>query len=242
MDDTFIVARTGAACDKMQPMVRRTLISAVVLVSLLAGAAGAQRAKKNRTKKSLTQPGFSYYLLTLTWAPNFCAVPTNPQDPAECGIGKKLGFVVHGLWPQGQNRRAPDNCGPAGTVAYDIVTVMLKYIPTERLIQHEWKTHGTCSGLSVADYFAAVRKTRDSVVIPDQFKAPARTLKLSPAAIEAAFAAANPTFPKTAFRTSCTNNELQEARLCFDKNLSPRACTDSAGECALKTIAVRPVR
>jgi ribonuclease T2 len=219
----------------------RTLISAVVLLSLFAGAAGARSAKKHKSKKNPSPPGFSYYLLTLSWAPDFCAIPANPHDPAECGIGKKVGFVVHGLWPQGQNGRGPENCGPAGTVAHDIVTVMLKYLPTESLIQHEWKTHGTCSGLSAADYFAAVRKTRDSVVIPDQFKAPAQTLKLSPAAIEAAFAEANPTFPKTAFRTSCTNNALQEARLCFDKDLSPRACTASAGECALKTITVRPV-
>src|SRR5437016_6737904 len=225
MSNTYIVARTGAACDKMQPMIKkfnmlnamsgRTLISAVVLLCLLAGAAGAQSAKKK--KKSPPPPGFSYYLLTLSWAPDFCAIPTNPQDPAECGIGKKVGFVVHGLWPQGESGRGPENCKPASTVPQDIVTVMLKYMPTERLIQHEWTTHGTCSGLSVADYFAAVRKTRDSVVIPDQFKAPAQAMKLSPAEIEAAFAAANPSFPKTAFRTSCTQNALQEARFCFDK-------------------------
>ena len=85
---------------------------------------------------------------------------------------------------------------------------MLNYIPTASLIQHEWKTHGTCSGLSAADYFAAVRKARDSVTIPDEFRAPAQTLKLSPAAIEQAFATSNPSFPKTAFRTSCTGRRL----------------------------------
>jgi ribonuclease T2 len=119
---------------------------------------------------------------------------------------------------------------------------MLSYIPTASLIQHEWATHGTCSGLSPADYFAAVRKARDSVTIPDEFKALAQTLNLSPAAIEETFAASNPNFPKTAFRTSCTAGKLQEARICFGKDLSPRACTSSAGECSLPSMTVLPVR
>jgi len=119
---------------------------------------------------------------------------------------------------------------------------MLSYIPTASLIQHEWTAHGTCSGLSTADYFAAVRKARDSVTIPAEFKAPAQALKLSPKSIEDAFSAANPTFPKTAFRTSCKSGMLQEARVCFGKDLSPRACTSSAGECALPTMQVLPVK
>jgi ribonuclease T2 len=119
---------------------------------------------------------------------------------------------------------------------------MLNYLPTASLIQHEWQTHGTCSGLSVADYFAAVRKARDSVKIPDEFKAPTQVLNLGPPAIENAFAAANPTYPKEAFRTNCTVGALQEARICFDKDLSPRACTVSAGECSLPSIKVPPVR
>ena len=116
--------------------------------------------------------------------------------------------MVHGFWPQGDTTRGPENCGPASPVANSLVQTMLNYIPTASLIQHEWKTHGTCSGLSAADYFAAVRKARDSVTIPDEFKAPAQTLNLSPAAIEQAFATANPSFPKTAFRTSCTARRL----------------------------------
>jgi ribonuclease T2 len=96
--------------------------------------------------------------------------------------------------------------------------------------------------LSAADYFAAVRKARDSITIPNEFKAPAQALTLSPAAIEAAFAASNPGFPKASFRTSCTAGGLQEARICFGKDLSPRTCTPSAGECTLPSMTVLPVR
>ena len=184
---------------------------------------------------------FDYYLLALSWAPDFCATAGSNANAAECGVGRKVAFVVHGLWPQGSGSRGPQNCG-GSPVSNAIVQTMLSYIPTASLIQHEWTTHGTCSGLSAADYFAAVRKARDSVTIPAQFKAPAQAMKLSPKAIEESFASANPTFPKAAFRTSCTSGMLQETRICLGKDLSPRACTSSAGECTLPTVQVLPVR
>ena len=93
-----------------------------------------------------------------------------------------------------------------------------------------------------SDYFAAVRKARDSVTIPEEFKAPAQLMRRSPRQIVEAFAQANPAFPKEAFRVSCRSDMLQEARICFTKDLSPRACTSSAGECTLPTMQVLPVR
>ena len=217
----------------------RKLTVSVVVIAAMAATLPLPAAKK----KNAAAPGvFSYYLLALSWAPDFCAQPGNPKNPAECGVGRKVGFVVHGLWPQADTARGPENCWHASPVAGSLVQLMLSYIPTASLIQHEWATHGTCSGLSPADYFAAVRKARDSVTIPDEFKALAQTLNLSPVAIEEAFAASNPNFPKTAFRTSCTAGELQEARICFGKDLSPRACTSSAGECSLPSMTVLPVR
>ena len=120
---------------------------------------------------------------------------------------------------------------------------MLNYIPSESLIQHEWTNHGTCSGLSAADYFAAIRKTRDSVKIPDDLKQPAQQIQLRPSEIEEKFAAANPAFPREAFRVSCyRDGELQEARICFSKDLSPRACTVSAGACPARSVTILPAR
>ena len=204
----------------------------VLMAGSLAGA---------RKKKASAAATFDYYLLSLSWAPDFCATAGSNANAAECGAGRKVAFVVHGLWPQGSASRGPENCG-GSPVASAIVQTMLSYIPTAGLIQHEWTTHGTCSGLSAADYFAALRKARDSVTIPSEFKAPAAAMKLSPQAIEDAFAKANPTFPKGAFRTSCTRGMLQEARVCFGKDLSPRGCTSSAGECTASTMEVLPVR
>lgn len=210
----------------------------VLLIALLLVQGFPSSAKKK--KPSSGGPAFDYYLLTLSWAPDFCA-QSNSKNSAECGSGKKIGFVVHGLWPQGENGRGPENCG-GSPVAQSIVQTMLNYIPTSSLVQHEWKAHGTCSGLSAADYFSNVRKARDSVTIPDEFKAPAQALNLAPADIESAFAAANPAFAKGAIRTSCTGGALQEVRICFTKDLSARACTASAGECTINPIKALPVK
>jgi len=211
---------------------------ALLLAALLITGTPSD-AKKKKTKSSAS-PTFTYYMLTLSWAPDFCA-HSNSKDPAECGPGRKIGFVVHGLWPQGDTSRGPENCG-GSPVAQSIVQTMLPYIPTASLVQHDWKTHGTCSGLSAADYFATVRKARDGVKIPDDFQSPAQSQALSPGQIESAFATANPAYPAQAFRTSCTSGALQEVRICFNKDLSPRACTSSAGECSTASMTVLPVK
>src|SRR4051794_33650814 len=176
-----------------------------LLMLLTITADGRSHHKKSSGDTKGGSNDFAYYLLTLSWAPDFCALPSVPKDPRECGKGRKVGFIVHGLWPQGEQSRGPERCGSASPVSQDIVRVMLNYIPTESLIQHEWTTHGRCSGLTAADYFAAARKARDSVTIPNDFKAPSSEMHVKPQDIVADFEAANPSFPKGAFRVSCQN-------------------------------------
>jgi ribonuclease T2 len=215
------------------------LLAVAAILCFFAAVSGNARSKK----PTHGQPSFSYYLLSLSYGPDFCAQPSGNKDPRECGKGRHVGFVVHGLWPQGDTGRGPENCGSSSPVSQAIVTATLGYIPTESLIQHEWTTHGTCSGLNAADYFAAVRKARDSVKIPGDLSQPATTLNLTPDTITAEFAAANPTFPKDAFRVACySSGQLQEARICLDKNLAARACTASAGTCTAKTVTLLPVQ
>jgi ribonuclease T2 len=216
---------------------------AVFACLLLAGAASARSHRRKANVSDLDNSNFAYYLLALSYAPDFCSEPQGVKDPRECGSGRHVGFVVHGLWPQGENGRGPEKCGNPRPVSQNIIQETLRYVPTESLIQHEWATHGTCSGLSAADYFAALRKVRDSVTIPKDLDQPSQQLQLTPAQIESKLAAANAGFPRAAFRTSCyRDRELQEVRVCFNKDLSPRACTASAGECTMGRVTLRPVR
>jgi len=219
----------------------RKVFRIVALIALASIAAIALQASSKKPPKSKTQPSFAYYMLVLSYAPDFCAQPSGNKDPGECGDGRPIGFVVHGLWPQGETTRGPENCGSASPIAQSTIQAMLQYFPAESLIQHEWKAHGTCSGLSSDDYFAAVKKARDSVKIPDELT-PSTQQSMAPADIEAKIASANPGFPKTAFRSSCyPDKELQEIRVCLNKDLSPRACGSSAGQCSAAKITLLPV-
>jgi ribonuclease T2 len=206
-------------------------------------AANAGQARSHRRPRSNRGRTFDYYLLALSYAPDFCAQPVGNKDPRECGAGRHVGFVVHGLWPQSESGRGPKRCGPASPVSEDLIRVTLNYVPSESLIQHEWENHGTCSGLSANEYFAAMRRARDSITIPQELKAPARPMRTSPADIEGKFAAANPRFPKDAFRVSCyQDGELQEVRICFNKDLTPRGCGSGSGQCATSGVDIRPVK
>jgi ribonuclease T2 len=222
---------------------RSRVIALAILAAVLGTSTASARSHKKRQGTETGAGSFSYYLLTLSYAPDFCAQPSGDKDPRECGQGRHVGFVVHGLWPQGENSRGPENCGSARPVSQDTVRAMLNYLPTESLIQHEWSTHGVCTGLSASEYFALIRRARDSVKIPDELKAPARESRMSPADIAAKLAAANPNYPPGAFRVSCyRDGELQEVRICLNKDLSPRVCGSSAGGCSAQTLTIRPVR
>jgi ribonuclease T2 len=209
-----------------------------LLMCLIAVAAADARSHKKKQQNDAT---FSYYLLSLSYAPDFCAQPSGSKDARECGSGRHIGFVVHGLWPQGEGNRGPENCGSASPVSEEIVRTTLSYIPTESLIQHEWATHGTCTGLSAEVYFTFVGRARDMVRIPAELNAPARQLRLNPEEIVARIAAANPSFPREAFRLSCySDGELQEVRISLNKDLTPRVYGSGGGSCRT-TVLIRPV-
>jgi ribonuclease T2 len=188
---------------------------------------------------------FDYYVLALSWAPAFCAQPgAAAGNPKECapgrGIGFGIGFVVHGLWPQSAGGKSPESCGTAKPVPKSVVDYVLRDMLTPALVQHEWATHGICTGLNPFAYFSSIVQARAAVQVPVQITSIEDQIRESPGQIETQFAAANPSFPKTAFRTSCPRGAFQEERICFDKNLKPQACTASVGECTIPAVVIRP--
>ena len=91
--------------------------------------------------------------------------------------------------------------------------------PNEGLARHEWQKHGTCSGKSPTDYFADVRRARDSIVIPAPFVAAKDQQTWTPIDIIRAFIAANARLRPGMLGVACANGVLQEVRICF-----PRIC------------------
>ena len=215
---------------------KRVLLPAVMVACLSAVCVSA--LKGQGTGRSKGQ--FDYYLLSLSWAPNYCA--GHPGDHSiECRAGRHANFVLHGLWPQDNAGQPPTNCVPASPVSSAIARHMLEYFPSRGLIQHQWAAHGTCSGLSAGDYFSKVEQAFNAVKIPDQYRSLDDSRNLSVKEIEQSFASAN-NAPAGAFRISCHGGELVNVEVCLTKDLQYQACTASARECPVPQVLMRPVK
>ena len=177
-----------------------------------------------------TDGTFDYYLLSLSWAPNYCH--EHPSDhSSECRSGGRQGFVLHGLWPQAENGQSPMACSAAGPVDASLLDSMLQYFPSRGLIQHEWQEHGTCSGLSAEDYFHQAVQAFKKVQVPEQFRNVDHELNLNVSNLERRFAEANHA-PTGAVRVSCHNGELVNLEMCLRKDMQFRSCSGSARECS----------
>jgi len=212
-------------------------------VLILSGTLPAQFHLGSRNAAPPVTPQFDYYVLSLAWAPEFCAQPGEAgANPRECASGRGIAFVVHGLWPEAREGKSAESCGPPKTVSKALVNDLLPYMMSPGLIQHEWATHGTCTGLTQDDYFTKVLLARAALQIPVQITSITGTETESPSQIEAQFQGSNPAFPPGAFRAACRSGAFTEIRACFDKGLKARACTASAGECTSPTVTLLPPR
>ena len=176
---------------------------------------------------------FDYYVLSLSWSPEFChSHPSNVECRAHSGL------VVHGLWPQYVDGY-PENCStqPGPSNPSSLADIM----PEPSLVAHEWAFHGTCSGLDPDAYFKLVRQAFESVKIPERLAAPQQMFSMTPQQLKQEFVAANRNLSDEDLAVGCGNNYLTSVSVCFTKQLQPRACQGIRG-CRAHTIRVAPVR
>jgi ribonuclease T2 len=213
----------------------------------LAVAAFALGVSHAGTAEERDKPGaFDYYTLVLSWSPSYCASEGRNRRDRQCDAAKQHGFVLHGLWPQ-YDRGWPEDCftGRRPWVPQDVIEAMRDIMPNRNLIIHEYRAHGTCSGLDPEAYFAAARALYQRLEIPARYAAPHRTFSLSPQDIERDFAAANPWLKPETMAVTCRNRKLFDIRICFNRDLSPRGCGRNEDQkllCPIGNIAVPPAR
>lgn len=194
------------------------------------------------------KPGrFDFYVLTLSWSPSYCEAEQEKgrqrRSHEQCNTGRPYAFVVHGLWPQ-YERGYPQNCmNPAPFIPESTIQSMLPMMPARGLIIHEWRTHGTCSGLNAEEYFDAVRTARKRVVIPERFGRIDDYTMVSPAEVEDAFVTANKNLKPDMIAVTCDNRRLHEVRICMSRDYEFRSCPDvDRRACRTPRVVMPPVR
>jgi ribonuclease T2 len=186
---------------------------------------------------------FDFYVLALSWSPSFCAAAAerepNRRPGPQCG-GRPFSFVVHGLWPQFE-RGFPSYCQtPAPWVDRAVIDRTLDIMPSPGLVIHEWKRHGTCSGLSASAYFQTVRKARAVVKIPPAYDDLDKPIMVAPGEVAAAFLEANPGLSHAALAVACDSKRLSEVRVCLTKDFSFRDCPEVARRACRRDKVVMP--
>jgi ribonuclease T2 len=195
------------------------------------------------SSRNARAPGdFDFYVLALSWSPGFCDTGGAAKAPRQCGDGANLGFVVHGLWPQ-YARGFPSDCNGDRAPSRMALDTVKGVYPDEGLARYEWRKHGTCTGLSPTDYFSLVRRAREAVTIPSTLQAPSEPQTLAPLDVARAFTAANQGLRTDMMAVTCRQDELQEVRVCFAKDLRGFVtCPEvSRGACRTREITVLPV-
>ena len=203
-------------------MRRAALVGAALALALISGPGQAQGGRGG------TPGDFDFYVLALSWSPAFCAGDSGRRAREQCAPGSNRGFVVHGLWPQ-YERGYPSQCGAERSPSRIAMEEARGVYPEEGLARHEWRVHGTCSGLSPAEYFRTVRQARDRVRVPEQFQRAGASQNLTPLEIARAFAQVNPGLRPDTMAVVCRREALQEMRFCLDRDLrSFRSCPQVA--------------
>jgi ribonuclease T2 len=216
----------------------------MLLGAILCAAAGAH-AQGYRHGRDAGEPGrFDYYAVALSWSPAFCATH---DDPNQCAPGRRSGFVLHGLWPQ-YDKGYPQECSTERLPPQAVDKYAALY-PSRGLVSHEWKQHGTCSGLNPAAYFDLSAKLSGQIAIPAPYQRPAAPVRTSYGEFVQAFRAVNPRMAENAVLPFCGGGGkfLKEIHVCYDKRGGSTSCgaseiRRSENTCRKQTFVLESVR
>lgn len=210
------------------------ILLAVLLATVLAHPGHSQDGR----------PGvFDYYVLSLSWSPNWCLREGDARRSEQCVTDSGHGWILHGLWPQ-YDRGYPSFCQTAERPpSRGMTAAMADIMGTAGLAWHQWKKHGTCSGLSARGYYALSRDAYARINRPEILRQLKRQVELPASVIEEAFLKANPDLRADGITITCTSNQIQEARICLSKSLDPVRCgPDVIRDCRLDRAVFAPLR
>jgi ribonuclease T2 len=206
------------------------------LILVLAVLAGPLRAGG-------TAGEFDYYVMALSWSPNWCARTGNDRDSPQCATGSDFGWVLHGLWPQ-YARGWPDYCATTHRAPTPVqTTAQAGLFGSARSARHQWAKHGVCSGLSADAYYDLSATAYARVTRPQVFRDLDDPVRLPARVVEQAFLRDNPALSADAITVTCRSGGIAEARICLTRDLDFRDCgADVRRDCALDDALLAPIR
>ncbi|MEO0390432.1 MAG: ribonuclease T2 [Pseudomonadota bacterium] len=186
---------------------------------------------------------FDYYVMSLSWSPNWCALEGDARGSDQCDARHDHGWILHGLWPQ-FHRGYPSYCptserNPTRRMTAEMVDIM----GTSGLAWHQWNKHGRCTGLSAPAYYELSRDAYARVTRPPILRQITEAMRLPAAVVEEAFMQANPGLEADAVTITCRDGHIQEARVCLSKDLDFVPCgRDVVNDCTMTGAVFTPVR
>ncbi|WP_274629387.1 ribonuclease T2 family protein [Arvimicrobium flavum] len=226
---------------------RRFALAALSGAALLLAACDSSGETQTPIAKGQTAlptgSGFDFYVLALSWSPSYCEAEGEDANRQQCKADRPYAFIVHGLWPQFEHGY-PQDCPVVETeVPRQALRTLYDIMPSAGLIRHQWRKHGSCSGLSQTDYFAVLRKARQAVTVPGEFAGLNDYRTVAPDNVERSFLQSNAGLPGDGIAVTCDKHYLREIRICLSKDLEFRSCPEvDSRSCRLSTTVMPPVR
>ncbi len=222
-----------------QRIIRSTVAASVLLLIAAYGVhEDASRARQAKAPRSIARSAaeFDYYLASFSWSPTWCE--SNPDDREQCGR-RGYGFILHGLWPQYDSGSGPQDCRSDQRPDRQTISRTLAFMPSRPLIEHEWRAHGSCSGLAPDAYFELADRAYAGIRIPPALTATSKPTPMTAEAVRSAFVDANRDLQPDMLGVSCRGNSLAEVRICLDTDLRPRRCGRGVGMRCPRNIPLR---
>jgi ribonuclease T2 len=236
---------------------QRFALVALALLGSLICAQAQQRGHSpwpsevfNSPKHTNVAGQFDYYMLVLSWSPTHCMTAEPGKDDMQCARrdGRRFGFILHGLWPQYEHGY-PSRCRTRWKpfVPEPVIAQMREVMPSRGLVIHEYREHGTCSGLQPGPYFTHAQQLYHRIQIPKRYQNPFDLQFVAPREVLSDFLTANPGLKPDMIAVVCggAGNRLREVRICMTKSGRPRACGEAANPhtaCRAGKMHVPPVR
>lgn len=186
---------------------------------------------------------FDYFVMSLGWSSNWCALEGDSKGDPQCDAGRKLTWTLHGLWPQFEDGY-PSYCRTSqNDPSRSESEAMADIMGGSGLAWYQWKKHGRCAGLSAKAYYTTMRKAFASVTIPPLFANVSKDLQVPAEVIEKAWLESNPKLTRDQITVTCKAGMIQEVRICLTPDLEPRRCgADVIRDCTLQEAELQAVR